>query len=173
MRVRASSQAALERKKLPRFGEAARQDDADMFTVQSREDIPFERTNLVQKTEAEKQVDDIQQKLNMVTSKKEVVSNLKELLAKKRLERQLMAASGESSPTFIRDHIVRGERWRSSIRKWNLGSVFQCHFQLADWIQFFLSTVISFRLILLARTTLRVNAVEPLNDSPTCNWTHV
>lgn len=85
----------VERRKLPRFGEAARETDADMFTVQSKEDIPFERTNVQQKTEAEEQVEDIQQKLNAVSSKKEVVTNLKEMLARRRMERQLLQASGE------------------------------------------------------------------------------
>jgi translation initiation factor 3 subunit G len=83
------------RRNCPPFGEAKDRADNRLYTAQSKEDIPFERTNLAMKTDAERTMDEMQGKLGAINSKQAVVSNLKELLAKKRLERQLLAASGQ------------------------------------------------------------------------------
>jgi len=90
-------QAVLARRNLARFGEAARESDADLFTVQSKEDIPFERTNLPKKSKDQEKLDDINKTLKQqgTGNNAAMVTNIREMLYRRRMERQLAAARGE------------------------------------------------------------------------------
>ncbi|CAG9467044.1 unnamed protein product [Pedinophyceae sp. YPF-701] len=92
--------SVLERRKLKRFGDAAREEDAEMFTMQSKEDIPFERTNLPKKTKDEEKLADINQTLQggERNDKASMVTNLREMLYRRRMERELAAARGIAEP---------------------------------------------------------------------------
>lgn len=85
---RKTAKIVSERKRWPRFGAAAAETTRDLFTVQSPENIPFERTNL-EKTDEKKK-----EELNKANGGFTTVTNLKDMLAKKRLERQLLEAKG-------------------------------------------------------------------------------
>ncbi|GFR43334.1 hypothetical protein Agub_g4404 [Astrephomene gubernaculifera] len=82
-----------ERRKWPRFGLAARETPQDSVTVQAVEEIPFERVRQIKATTQEKKATDIQQVL--ATADKTVISgSIKEMLYKKRMERELLRAKG-------------------------------------------------------------------------------
>lgn len=81
------------RRQWPRFGLAARETPQDSVTVQAVEEIPFERVRQVKATTQEKKATDIQQVL--ATADKTVISgSIKEMLYKKRMERELLRAKG-------------------------------------------------------------------------------
>ncbi|KAG2423254.1 hypothetical protein HYH02_015355 [Chlamydomonas schloesseri] len=82
-----------ERRNWPRFGLAARETAADSVTVQGVDEIPFERVRQIKATTQEKKATDIQQVL--ATADKTVISgSIKEMLYKKRMERELLRAKG-------------------------------------------------------------------------------
>ena len=57
----AAPQSALERKKWKKFGNAVTQEPG--ITMQSKEEIPFEKTRVKQKTDQEKKTADLQSAL--------------------------------------------------------------------------------------------------------------
>ncbi|GIL59719.1 hypothetical protein Vafri_14444 [Volvox africanus] len=82
-----------ERRKWPRFGLAARETPQDSVTVQAVEEIPFERVRQIKATTQEKKATDIQQVL--ASADKTVISgSIKEMLYKKRMERELLRMKG-------------------------------------------------------------------------------
>ena len=112
-------QSALERREWKRFGDAVAQQPEHSVTVQSREDVPFERTKAQKSTRDEKQQLSLQSAMqsndkNAVTAKYALplhscrlqlqnvqlnyvlpICSLKDMLYKRRMERQLAAARGE------------------------------------------------------------------------------
>ncbi|DBA83794.1 hypothetical protein WJX77_005203 [Trebouxia sp. C0004] len=87
-------QSAQERREWKRFGDATSQQPEHSVTVQSREDVPFERTKAQKSTRDEKQQLTLASALQS-NDKNAVTANLKDMLYKKRMERQLAAARGE------------------------------------------------------------------------------
>lgn len=87
------SEEALRRRSLAKFGEAANQKGDENITMNSNEDVFLERKDVEQKTESEKKIDNLQQALAS-QDKNMVVGSLRDMLYKKRMERQLMAARG-------------------------------------------------------------------------------
>lgn len=84
-----------ERRQWKRFGEAVKESADDNYTVQAVEEIPFERIQQQKQTQAEKKVAaDLKQAL-AGTDKQAIVGSLKDMLYKKRMERQLAAARGQ------------------------------------------------------------------------------
>eukprot|EP00891_Asterochloris_glomerata_P001492 jgi/Astpho2/1492/Aster-05376 len=83
-----------ERREWKRFGDAVAQQPDHSVTVQSNDDIPFERTRQQKTTRDEKQQMTLQSALAQ-NDKNAVTANLKDLLYKRRMERQLAAARGE------------------------------------------------------------------------------
>ncbi|PNW81996.1 hypothetical protein CHLRE_06g269450v5 [Chlamydomonas reinhardtii] len=82
-----------ERRNWPRFGGAAKETPQDSVTVQGIDEIPFERVRQIKATTQEKKATDIQQVL--ATADKTVISgSIKEMLYKKRMERELLRAKG-------------------------------------------------------------------------------
>ncbi|PNH06119.1 Eukaryotic translation initiation factor 3 subunit G [Tetrabaena socialis] len=82
-----------DRRKWQRFGQAARETPQDSVTVQGQDEIPFERVRQIKATTSEKKATDIQQVL--ATADKTVISgSIKEMLYKKRMERELLRAKG-------------------------------------------------------------------------------
>ncbi|GLI70248.1 hypothetical protein VaNZ11_015094 [Volvox africanus] len=82
-----------ERRKWPRFGLAARETPQDSFTAQAVDEIPFERVRQIKATTQEKKATDIQQVL--ASADKTVISgSIKEMLYKKRMERELLRMKG-------------------------------------------------------------------------------
>lgn len=85
------AQSALERKNWKRFGNAADQEFG--ITMQSKEDIPFEKTRVKQKTDQEKKTADLQSAL-ATSDKSLIVGSLRDMLYKRRMERAMLAARG-------------------------------------------------------------------------------
>eukprot|EP00873_Tetraselmis_striata_P020252 jgi/Tetstr1/440516/TSEL_028839.t1 len=83
--------SALERKNWKRFGNAADQEFG--ITMQSKEDIPFEKTRVKQKTDQEKKTADLQSAL-ATSDKSLIVGSLRDMLYKRRMERAMLAARG-------------------------------------------------------------------------------
>lgn len=86
--------SAQERREWKRFGDAVAQQPEHSVTVQSREDVPFERTKAQKSTRDEKQQLTLQNAMQS-NDKNAVTANLKDMLYKRRMERQLAAARGE------------------------------------------------------------------------------
>ncbi|KAL6754016.1 eukaryotic translation initiation factor [Haematococcus lacustris] len=85
---------ALERRKWERFGQAAKESASDSVTMQANEDIPFERVRQQKTTQQEKK-QAIDFAAAMQSSDKAVVStSIKDLLYKRRMERELLRAKG-------------------------------------------------------------------------------
>lgn len=85
----------LERRKWPKFGDAKSQSDSDSVTVQAVEEIQFERVRLSKSTQEEKKTAvDVATALAM-GDKSAVGTSLKDMLYRRRMERQLAAARGE------------------------------------------------------------------------------
>jgi translation initiation factor 3 subunit G len=84
----------LERRKWPRFGDALNEKEGDSVTVRAVEDIPFERVRLQKSTQEEKKTAvDVATALAM-GDKSAVGTSLKDMLYRRRMERQLAAARG-------------------------------------------------------------------------------
>lgn len=82
-----------ERRKWPRFGKAATETVQDSVTVQQKEDIPFERVRQLKATQQEKKFTDMQQAMQSA-DKSTIVGSLKDMLYKRRMERELLRAKG-------------------------------------------------------------------------------
>jgi len=88
--------AQLERRNWPRFGDAKAESAGDSVTVRAVEDIPFERVRLSKSTQEEKKTAvDVATALAM-GDKSAAATSLKEVLYRRRMERQLAAARGET-----------------------------------------------------------------------------
>mmetsp|Transcript_26050 Transcript_26050/g.56868 ORF Transcript_26050/g.56868 Transcript_26050/m.56868 type:complete len:291 (+) Transcript_26050:70-942(+) len=82
-----------QRKNWPKFGAALKETPQDSVTVQAVEDIPFERVRQAKQTSQEKKATDVQQML--ATADKQAISgSIKDILYRKRMERELMRAKG-------------------------------------------------------------------------------
>jgi translation initiation factor 3 subunit G len=86
-------QVTAERRNWKRFGAAAKETPDEQVTMQSIEEIPFERIRPAKATAQEKKVTDLQQALAS-QDKASVVGSLKDVLYKKRMERELLRAKG-------------------------------------------------------------------------------
>lgn len=75
-----------------KFGDAATERSTDAITSRATEDIPFERLKSQKQTQDEKQKQDFQ--VANAGDNKAAAMSLRELLHKKRMERQLLAAKG-------------------------------------------------------------------------------
>ena len=82
-----------ERRNWPKFGDAFGQDSAANITMQSREETMLERVNMPDKSAADKKIASLENKLQSGDNSLGVGS-LRDLLYKKRMERQLMIARG-------------------------------------------------------------------------------
>eukprot|EP00878_Enallax_costatus_P002716 GHUV01002905.1.p1 GENE.GHUV01002905.1~~GHUV01002905.1.p1 ORF type:complete len:291 (+),score=85.07 GHUV01002905.1:368-1240(+) len=82
-----------ERRQWKRFGEAAKETAADSVTAQHTEDIPFERIRPAKATAQEKKITDVSAALQSA-DKNAIVGSLKDVLAKKRMQRELLRARG-------------------------------------------------------------------------------
>lgn len=85
-------QAAQERRQWQRFGAAVNEQKGDSVTMQTPEDIPFERVRQRQ-TQEEKKAQDLKDALAQ-PDKAAASQSIKDLLYKRRMERQLMLARG-------------------------------------------------------------------------------
>lgn len=82
-----------ERRNWKRFGQAARETADECVSVQGNEEIMFERVRQHKQTTSEKKATDIQS--IMATADKAAISgSLKDILYKKRMERELLRAKG-------------------------------------------------------------------------------
>lgn len=82
-----------ERRNWKRFGAASRDSESENVTMRGQEDIPFERIRQTKATSKEKQAQDLQ--TIMATQDKAAISgSLKDILYKKRMERELLRAKG-------------------------------------------------------------------------------
>jgi len=78
-------QITAERKAWKRFGAAARETAQDSVTVQAVEEIPFDRVRQAKATQQEKKG---------FTDKQQIVGSLKDMLYRRRMERELLRAKG-------------------------------------------------------------------------------
>eukprot|EP00879_Flechtneria_rotunda_P022689 GHRR01023962.1.p1 GENE.GHRR01023962.1~~GHRR01023962.1.p1 ORF type:complete len:228 (+),score=93.62 GHRR01023962.1:265-948(+) len=86
-------QVTAERRQWKRFGQAAKETAEDSVTVRHVEDIPFERIRPAKATAQEKKFTDMQAALQSA-DKQTIVGSLKDVLYKKRMERELLRAKG-------------------------------------------------------------------------------
>lgn len=82
-----------ERRLWPRFGDAASEAATDSITARGNEDILFERVRAARATTEERRADDMKSVMQG-SDKSAIVGSLKDLLYKRRMERQLAAARG-------------------------------------------------------------------------------
>lgn len=82
-----------ERRQWPRFGKAATESASDSVTAQQKEDIPFERVRQLKATQQEKKFTDMQAAMQSA-DKSTIVGSLKDMLYKRRMERELLRAKG-------------------------------------------------------------------------------
>ncbi|GBF87589.1 eukaryotic translation initiation factor 3 subunit G [Raphidocelis subcapitata] len=82
-----------ERRNWPRFGMAATETREDSVTVQQKEEIPFERVRQLKATQQEKKFTDMQAAMQSA-DKSAIVGSLKDMLYKRRMERELLRAKG-------------------------------------------------------------------------------
>lgn len=75
-----------------KFGDAATERPTDAITAQAPEDVPFERVKSKKQSQEDKQREDFQ--VSSAGDNKSAALSLRELLHKKRMERQLLAAKG-------------------------------------------------------------------------------
>eukprot|EP00199_Chlamydomonas_sp_CCMP681_P002787 CAMPEP_0119106964 /NCGR_PEP_ID=MMETSP1180-20130426/7835_1 /TAXON_ID=3052 ORGANISM="Chlamydomonas cf sp, Strain CCMP681" /NCGR_SAMPLE_ID=MMETSP1180 /ASSEMBLY_ACC=CAM_ASM_000741 /LENGTH=309 /DNA_ID=CAMNT_0007092379 /DNA_START=21 /DNA_END=950 /DNA_ORIENTATION=- len=88
--------SALERRKWARFGAAKTEQATDSTTAQMNEDIAFDRVRQQKQTQQEKkqtQAIDFQQAMQ-ANDKQAVSGSIKDILYKKRMERELLRAKG-------------------------------------------------------------------------------
>ncbi|KAK9827377.1 hypothetical protein WJX81_003907 [Elliptochloris bilobata] len=83
-----------QRRTWKRFGEAAKEQVGDSVTVQGTEEIPFERTRQSKQTQDEKRQEKDLKTAMQGSNKSEIVGSLKDILYRKRMERQLLQARG-------------------------------------------------------------------------------
>ena len=86
-------QVVEERRHWPKFGDALNESATDSITVRANEEIPFERARAARQTTEERKASDMKSVLQG-TDKSAIVGSLKDLLYKRRMERQLAAARG-------------------------------------------------------------------------------
>jgi translation initiation factor 3 subunit G len=86
-------QVTEERRNWPRFGKAATETREDSVSVQQKEDIPFERVRQLKATQQEKKFTDMQAAMQSA-DKSAIVGSLKDMLYKRRMERELLRAKG-------------------------------------------------------------------------------
>jgi len=84
--------AADKRANWVKFGDAATERPTDAITSRAPEDVPFERVKSKKQSQEEKQKEDFQ--VASAGDNKAAAVSLRELLHKKRMERQLLAAKG-------------------------------------------------------------------------------
>lgn len=77
-----------------KFGDAATERSTDAITAQATEDIPFERIRPAKQTQEEKAKQPDFQSAMAGSDKSVIVGSLRDMLYKKRMERQLLAAKG-------------------------------------------------------------------------------
>lgn len=82
-----------ERRQWPRFGKAATETASDSVSVQQKEEIPFERIRQAKATQQEKKFTDMQAAMQSA-DKSTIVGSLKDMLYKRRMERELLRAKG-------------------------------------------------------------------------------
>ncbi|KAI8474169.1 MAG: eukaryotic translation initiation factor [Monoraphidium minutum] len=82
-----------DRRQWQRFGQAASETVQDSVTVQQKEEIPFERVRQLKATQQEKKFTDMQQAMQ-TADKSTIVGSLKDMLYKRRMERELLRAKG-------------------------------------------------------------------------------
>jgi len=88
-----NKQVVEERRHWPKFGDALNESATDSITVRANEEIPFERARAARQTTEERKASDMKSVLQG-TDKSAIVGSLKDLLYKRRMERQLAAARG-------------------------------------------------------------------------------
>jgi hypothetical protein len=93
VRARAPPKVTEERRNWTRFGKAATETVQDSVTVQQKEDIPFERVRQAKQTQQEKKFTDMQTAMASA-DKSTIVGSLKDMLYKRRMERELLRAKG-------------------------------------------------------------------------------
>ena len=86
-------QVVEERRHWPKFGDALNESATDSITVRANEEIPFERARAARQTTEERKASDMKSVLQGA-DKSAIVGSLKDLLYKRRMERQLAAARG-------------------------------------------------------------------------------
>ena len=95
MGLTSHAQISEERKNWTKFGQAAKETPQDSVTVQTVEEIPFERVRQSKATSQEKkQVTDVQSLLSGSNDKQLISGSLKDILYRKRMERELLRAKG-------------------------------------------------------------------------------
>lgn len=82
------------RKQWTKFGAAAKETPQDSVTAQTVEDIPFERVRQSKATSQERKVTDVQSLLTGSNDKQSISVSLKDILYRKRMERELLRAKG-------------------------------------------------------------------------------
>lgn len=91
-------QSAIDRRaNWQKFGDAAHERASDSITSRATEDIPFDRIRPQKQTQEEKGKMDFQTAM-AGTDKAAIVGNIKDMLYKRRMERQLMEAQGLLAP---------------------------------------------------------------------------
>jgi len=89
------AQVTAERKAWKRFGAAARETAQDSVTVQAVEEIGLDRVRQAKATQQEKKgFSDMQAALQSGADKQQIVGSLKDMLYRRRMERELMRAKG-------------------------------------------------------------------------------
>uniref|UniRef100_A0A7S0N7V5 Eukaryotic translation initiation factor 3 subunit G n=1 Tax=Chlamydomonas leiostraca TaxID=1034604 RepID=A0A7S0N7V5_9CHLO len=87
--------AAEERRKWARFGAAAKETASDSVSVQAVEEIPFERVRQLKATQQEKKAaSQIDLQAMQQADKQAISGSIKDILYKKRMERELLRAKG-------------------------------------------------------------------------------
>mmetsp|Transcript_10124 Transcript_10124/g.27692 ORF Transcript_10124/g.27692 Transcript_10124/m.27692 type:complete len:298 (-) Transcript_10124:350-1243(-) len=89
-------EVARERRKWKPFGAAAKETPQDSVTVQAVEEIPFDRVRQIKATQQEKKQAnmDLQTAMQQGMDKQAISGSIKDMLYKKRMERELMRAKG-------------------------------------------------------------------------------
>lgn len=91
--AKTNSEGVKRRSNLKFFGQSVGERGNDGITMAAREDILFERVSGLDVSNEDKKAGDLQAAL-MSNDKSKVVGNLRDMLYKKRMERQLLAAKG-------------------------------------------------------------------------------
>lgn len=91
-------QSAVERREgWTKFGDAASERASDIISAKATEDIPFERVRPQKQTQEDKGKMDFQTAM-AGSDKAAIVGNIKDMLYKRRMERQLLEAKGLLAP---------------------------------------------------------------------------
>ena len=113
-------QSALDRRAgWKKFGDALSERSTDAITAQSTEEIPLERIRPQKQTQEDKNGPDFRSAMAS-SDKSVIVGSLRDMLYKKRMERQLLAAKGLiAAPEMMPDEVGRRGGRR---RGWGSGS---------------------------------------------------